>query len=259
MNQAPSPWAWVRRALAVAVLLMLAGWAVALLGVFTLPWVGLVGGVAVLLVGGFWAARHIGGAGAGAALIGLIAAIGMSPEARYVWVARTAPVVELPSLSGWNPAGPDHALHVHELRHLRRLQVAAKERVGMGKNAFAIDQVVTPLFDARENRVVGFNCRTVRERRASRDGSWVLSRAALTGDSHPPCGGGARRAMAACAQAGLAVDEAAVSRVVEVFPSEQDLRQAYNLGPALGVPLGFLLLYAMLVVGFRRRGAGATG
>lgn len=217
----------------------------------------MLGGVVVLIVGGlYWGGRRIGGASLGAGLIGLIAAIGMAPETRFVWVARTAPIVALPSLSAWHPAGPDQALKVGELRQLGRLAITAKERLGMGKNASTIDQVVTPLFDARENRVVGFHCRIVRERRASHDGNWVLSRAALDGDSHAPCRDGTRRAIDACAKAGLVVDEGADQRVVEVFRTEQDLRQAYNLGPAFDLPLGFLVLYTVLVVVFRQQGAG---
>lgn len=178
----------------------------------------------------------------------------MSTEARHVWVARQATIVELPGLSAWDPAGGAQALHVGDLRHLRRHETWASERLGMGKNANTVTQVATPLFDARENRVVGFHCRSGQDQHRSRDGGWVLSLAAMSGVSQAPCRAGTRRAAEACVKAGLVVEEGARQRVVEVFRSEQDLRRSNNLGPAFGVPLGFLFLYTVLVVVFRQRG-----
>jgi hypothetical protein len=255
MSQPLTPWRWVGRALATGMGLTLAGWLAGLLGALWAPWLGMVvGALGVLFGGGAWSSSRIGGTGFAAGLIGLIAAIGLSLEGHHAVVARTAPIAEFAGLSAWDPRGEAIALHVGELRHLRKHEAWASQRRGSGKNASTVSTVVTPLFDPAEQRVVGFHCVSSSSARRS-NGRWALSSAAWHGGGPVECGAGTKLALASCAKAKVAVAEGATERFVEVFASEEELRGAHELHKAIGLPLGFLFFYALLVVIFRRRGA----
>ncbi len=255
MSEPLTPWRWVGRALAIGMGLTLAGWLAGLLGALWAPWLGMVtGALGVLFGGGAWSASRIGGTGFGAGFIGLIAAIGLSIQGHHAVVAGTAPIVEFAGLSAWDPRGEAVALHVGELRHLRKHEAWASQRRGSGKNASTVSTVVTPLFDPAEQRVVGFHCASHNRVRRS-NGRWALSSAAWDGSGPVECGAGIKLALASCAQANIAVAEGATERFVEVFASEEELRGAHELNKAIGIPLGFLFFYALLVVIFRRRGA----
>jgi hypothetical protein len=253
-----SPFAWVRRALAIGALLVILGWVVGLAGAVSRPWIGMILGALGLFLGGSaWAASRIGGAGVGAGLIGFIAALGMALEGHHALVARNAAIVEQPSLSSWDPSSDIIALHVGELRHLRKQEAWARVRRGSGKTASTSSVIVTPLFDPAVQRVVGFHCRGM-EAPSRRDGAWVLSSAAWSGSGPVECGSGLTLAIAKCEKAGIAIAEGAAQRMVEVFATEGELRQAHKLRMAVTMPLAFLLLYAVLVVCFRRQGAASV-
>lgn len=255
MSEPLTPWRWVGRALAIGMGLTLAGWLAGMLSALWAPWLGMVtGALVVLFGGGAWSASRIGGTGFGAGFIGLIAAIGLSMEGHHAVVAGTAPIVEFAGLSAWDPRGEAVALHVGELHHLRKHEAWASQRRGSGKNASTVSTVVTPLFDPAEQRVVGFHCASHNRVRRS-NGRWALSSAAWDGSGPVECGAGIKLALASCAQANIAVGEGATERFVEVFASEEELRGAHELHKAIGIPLGFLFFYALLVVIFRRRGA----
>ena len=253
-----SPWRWVGRALATGMALTVAGWTVGLLGALWAPWAGMVvGALAVLFGGGVWSMPRIGGTGFGAGFVGFVAAIGASLEGHHAVVAGTAPIVELAGLSAWDPRDEAVALHVGELHHLRKYESWASQRRGSGKNASTVSTVVTPLFDPAEQRLVGFHCASPSALRRS-NGRWALSSAAWHGSGPVECGAGTKLALARCAEAKVAVAAGAAERFVEVFASEQELRQAHELHKAVGIPIGFLAFYALLVVAFRRWGAASV-
>ncbi|MBI5610532.1 MAG: hypothetical protein HY902_16770 [Deltaproteobacteria bacterium] len=255
MSTPASPWPWVGRALATAALLVVLGWAVGVLGALTQPWLAiLLGAVGIFLGGGAWAASRLGSAGVAAAFIGFIAAHAMALEGRHAVVARSAAVVELAGLSAWEPRGGAVALHVGELKHLFAQQTWYSKRTGTGKTASSVSLAVTPLYDPAEQRVVGFHCASPREPRRG-DGRWVLATAEWQAGATGGCSAGVQVAAAKCAQAKLAVAEGSERRLVEVFASEAELRGAHRLDQAVGIPLGFLVFYAALVVIFRRKGA----
>lgn len=255
MSEPLTPWRWVGRALAIGMGLTLAGWLAGMLGALWAPWLGMVtGALVVLFGGGAWSASRIGGTGFGAGFIGLIAAIGLSMEGHHAVVAGTAPIVEFAGLSAWDPRGEAIALHVGELRHLRKHEAWASQRHGSGKNARTVSTLVTPLFDPAEQRVVGFHCASHNRVRRS-NGRWALSTEAWDGSGPVNCSAGIKLALASCAQAKIAVAQGATERFVEVFASEEELRGAHELHKAIGIPMGFLMFYALMVVIFRRRGA----
>ncbi len=258
MDSPLTPWQWVRRALGTATLLLLAGWAAGLAGVLTSGWVGwLLGGAGVGLGGSAWAVSRIGGAGLGAGLIGLVAAIGMNIEGQHAMAAARATIVELPSLSLWDPRSDIVALRTGELRHLRQLESWGSHRSGSGKNAHTSTHVVTPVFDDREKRVVGFHCRGANGRRGQ-NGAWVLSSAHWHGASAVECPQGLRLSIQKCAEAKLVVADGADRRFVEVFATEAELRGAHDLRQAAAIPMTFLLVYTVLVLLFRRHGPGSV-
>jgi len=247
--------AWVRRALAIGVLFVILGWVVGLAGAFSRPWVGMIlGAIGLFLGGSAWATSRIGGAGVGAGLIGFIAALAMALEGHHALVARHAAIVDLPSLASWDPRSDIIALHVGELRHLRQHEAWARVRRGSGKNASTHSISVTPLFDPAAQRVVGFHCRS-RPGPSRKDGAWVLSSAAWAGSGPIDCEPGLTLAIAKCHKAGAAIAEGAAQRMVEVFATEAELRQAHNLRMVVTIPVAFLLLYAVLVLCFARKGA----
>ncbi len=253
-----TPFAWVRRALAIGALFVILGWAVGLAGALSRPWIGMILGALGLFLGGSaWAASRIGGAGVGAGLIGFIAALGMALEGHHALVAARAAIVEQPSLSSWDPRGDIIALRVGELRHLRNQEGWARVRRGSGKTASTTSMIVTPLFDPAVQKVVGFHCRGT-EAPPRKNGAWVLSSEAWTGSGPVECGPGLTLAIAKCQKAGIAIAAGAEQRMVEVFATEADLRHAHNLRMAVTIPLAFLLLYAVLLVCFRRRGAASV-
>lgn len=255
MTDQLQPWVWVRRALALALLFMLAGWALGVVGALTSPWVGWVGGaIGLVLLGGGWAVSRIGGAGLAASLIGLVAAGGTSIEGHHARVAITAPIAELPSLAAWDPQGPVIAAHVAELSLLTKLAGHASVRSGSGKNATTTRQIATPLLDEALGQVVGFHCRSANgERRQG--GRWVLSSETWAGSGPMTCAPAVKLALQACASRQIAVAPGAEARFVEVFASESDLRAAYNLAAVVGVPLLLFVLYLVFVVLLRKRGA----
>lgn len=258
MTTTLSPWAWVRRALFVGAALTCAGVLAGGLGALVRPWLGmLLGGVGVALGGAAWATSRIGGAGVGAAFVGLVTSLGLSLEGWHAHLSARAAIVERPSLSSWDPRGEDVALHVGELRHLRELESWAQERRGSGKNARSVSTRVTPLFDPAEQRVVGFHCRTSTEV-PRQNGRWVLSSAAWHGNGPMECGAGVALALAKCAKAGLPVADGARERFVEVFPTEAALRSAHDLQNGVCIPLTFFFAYGVLVVLFRRQGAASV-
>jgi hypothetical protein len=252
-----SPWAWAAAAIRDAIVLALFGVAAGVVGVFTSQVVGmLLGGVVVCIGGAIWAVPRIGTAGLGAALIGLVASIGVTIEGHRARIAQTAEVVELDSLSAWDPDEGVIALHTRPVQHLRDLESWVTWRSGSGKNATTSTEVVTPLFDATEQRVVGFHCRPDYGPRQD-DGGWMLSTSAWSG-TETTCTRGVAEALQRCSAAGLPVDPGAAGRLVEVFASEDDLRGAANLHALWAVPTGFLVLYSALVILFRARGAASV-
>jgi hypothetical protein len=252
---ARSPLAWVRRALAIGALFVVLGWAIGLAGAVSRPWVGMILGALGLFLGGSaWATSRIGGAGVGAGLIGFIAALGMALEGHHALVATRAAIIEQPSLASWDPRSDIIALHVGELRHLRKQEAWARVRRGSGKSASTTSLIVTPLFDPALQRVVGFHCRGT-QGPPRKDGAWVLSSAAWNGSGPVECEPGLTMAIAKCQGAGIAIAEGAAQRSVEVFATEGELRQAHQLRMVVTIPMAFLLLYAVLVLCFARKGA----
>ena len=257
MREPLEPWAWVRRAAATALLLIVIGWLVGLTGTFTPPAIGwIIGAIGLFLVGGGWADSRIGGAGIAAGLIGCVAAGGMAIEAHHFTVSTTARIADLPSLSVWDPDGPITAARVAELEALRDQRTWVRVRNGQGKTATTNVQVVTPLRDTASGEVVGFHCRG--EKGTERgDGSWVLSTAAWSGEGTVSCTRGVDLATQACAEAGIPVNAGASTRFVEVFATKADLRTAYDLRAAVGIPLFLFAIYLGFVVAMRERGANA--
>ena len=252
------PWAWVRRSALVAALLMVAGWLVGLTGTFVPPAVAwFIGAVGLFLGGGGWAVSRIGGAGVAAGLIGCVAAGGMAIEVHHFIAATTARIADLPSLAAWDPDGPVTAAHVAELEALTEQRKWARVRSGQGKTATTNVQVVTPLRDTASGEVVGFHCRGDNGDERG-DGSWVLSTAAWTGDGAVSCTRGVELATRACAEARIPVNEGAAARLVEVFATEAELRTAYDLRAAFGIPMGLFAVYLAFVVAMRERGASAS-
>lgn len=236
---------------------MVIGWLVGVTGSFTSPALAwFVGAVGLFLGGGAWAVSRIGGAGLAAGLIGCVAAGGMAIEAHHFTVATTARIVDLPSLSAWDPDGPVTAARVAELQGLHDQQRSARVRSGSGKNATTDVQVATPLLDTTSGVVVGFHCRGEKGDDPG-DGSWVLSTSAWEGTGAIGCVSAVRLATQSCADAGIPVDEGASSRFVEVFATRAQLRTAYDLRAAIGVPLILFAVYLALVVAMRDRGANA--
>lgn len=253
-----SPFAWVRRALAIGALFVILGWVVGFAGALSRPWVGLIlGALGIFLGGSAWAASRIGGAGVGAGLIGFIASLGMALEGHRALVAANAAIVEQSSLSDWDPRSDIIALRVGELRHLRHQEGWARLQRGSGKSASTTRMIVTPLFDPAVQQVVGFHCRSM-QAPPRKNGAWVLSSEAWTGSGPVECGPGLALAIAKCQSAGIAIAEGAAKRTVEVFATEAELRQAHSLRMAVTIPLAFLLLYSALVVCFCRRGAASV-
>lgn len=258
MTEPLQPWAWVRRAVLTALLLMAIGWLLGLSGAVTGPWVGwLLGAIGLFLGGGAWAVSRIGGAGLAAGLIGCVAAGGMAIEAHHFVVATTARIADLPSLAAWDPEGPVVAARVAELEALIDQRTWTRVRSGQGKTATTNVQVVTPLRDTASGDVVGFHCRGEKGDERG-DGSWVLSSAAWSGGGTVECGRGVDLATRACADAGIPVNEGAAARFVEVFATKADLRSAYDLRAAIGIPLFLFSIYLIAVVAMRERGANAS-
>ncbi len=257
MSQPLQPWTWVRRAALTALLLMVIGWLVGLLGTLTSPAVGwIIGAIVLFLAGGGWAGSRIGAAGVAAGLIGLIAAGGMATEAHHFTVATTARIVDLPSLAAWDPVGPVTAARVAELQVLDDQQRWIRVRHGQGRTATTDVEVATPLLDTPTGEVVGFHCRGENGPQRG-DGSWVLSTAVWEGTGPVGCASAVRLATQACAEAGIPVAAGAQSRFVEVFGTKAELRSAYDLRAAVGVPLVLFGVYLAFVVVMRERGANA--
>ena len=257
-QSALSPLAWVRRALSIGALFVIVGWLVGLAGALSRPWVGMIlGALGLFLFGSAWATSRIGGAGVGAGLIGFIASLGMALEGHHALVAASAVIVEQPSLASWDPRSDIVALHVGKLRHLRSQEGWARVRRGSGKSASSTSMSVIPLFDPALQQVVGFHCRSM-PGPSRQDGTWVLSSAAWAGSGPVECGPGLSLAVAKCHKAGIAIEEGAAARMVEVFSTEAELRQAHNLRMVAVIPLSFLLLYSLLVICFCRRGAASV-
>lgn len=258
MTEPLQPWVWVRRAAVTALLLMVIGWLIGLLGTFVSPRLGFfLGAVGLFLGGGAWAVGRIGEAGLAAGLIGCVAAGGMAIESHHFTAATTARIADLPSLAVWDPDGPVTAAHVAELEVLRDQQRQVRVRNGQGKTATTNVQVVTPLRDTASGEVVGFHCRGEKGDERG-DGNWVLSTAAWTGEETPDCARGVALATQACADAGIPVNPGAASRFVEVFATKAELRTAYDLKAAVIVPLSLFAIYLIVVVVMRERGASSS-
>lgn len=253
-----SPFAWVRRALAIGALFVILGWVIGLVGAVSRPWIGMIlGALGLFLAGSAWATSHIGGAGVAAGLVGFIATLGMALEGHHGLVAARATIVEQPSLSDWDPRSDIIALRVGELRHLHNQEGRASLRRGSGKTASTTSMIVTPLFDPAVRRVVGFHCRSMQEP-SRQNGAWVLSSEAWSGSGPVECGPGLTLAISKCQKAGIAIAEGAAQRMVEVFATEAALRQAHDVRKAVTMPLAFLVLYSVLVLCFRRQGAASV-
>lgn len=258
-NQPSEPWLWVRRAATTALVLIVIGWVVGLTGTLITPRFGwFVGAVGLFLIGGGWAVSRVGAAGVAAGLMGCIAAGGMAVESHHLIVAGTAKVIDLPSLAAWEPDSDVIAAHVPQLRALRAQQATARVRSGSGKTATTNIQVVTPLLDSASGEVAGFHC-TGDKGSQRGDGSYVLSTAAWSGDGPPNCIVAVDLATKACEQAGIRVDPGAQTRFVEVFADRADLRSAYDLRVAVGIPLLLFVLYLAVVVAMREKGASRKG
>lgn len=258
-NARLSPWAWVRRALAVAVQLIVVGW---LLGAAVGMWSPIVGRVlatiCVGLGGTAWAVGQIGGAGLFAGLMGLLAVVGMSIEAGHAQVVRNVDTVELSSLADWQPGGPVLAAHVGYLEHLQHLEVGFRHWQGSGKTRSSVYEVATPLLDRARGSVVGFHCHSDTDRNGG-GGEWVISSAVWTGASSGSCRHSIALARQNAQDHGHDVAEGADARVVEVFGSEAELRAGHELDKAFGIPIAFfLVLYAPAVLFLRRRGAASV-
>jgi hypothetical protein len=253
-----TPWAWVGRALASALILVCAGAAVGAIGAFTLPSIGMVlGAIFVCLGGAAWSVPRIGGAGLGAAFVGLTAAIGVTLEGHHAVVAQTAVVVEVPSLSAWDPRSDVVAVRVPSLVHLVEHEASVSYRVRSGKNTTTNHEIVVPLLDPSEQRVVGFHCRSRQDPRR-RDGGWALASPAWNGEPDMDCARGVEAAVNGLAAAGVAVAPGAEARLVEVFASEHELRNAADLEMMWRIPTGFFAIYAVLVAVYRKRGASSV-
>lgn len=258
MKDVSEPWVWVRRAAMTALVLIVIGWVIGLTGAAITPRFGwLVGAIGVFLAGGGWAVSRIGGAGVAAGFMGLIAAGGMAVESHHFVVATTARVVDLPSLMAWDPGGEIVAAHVPELSVLREQQARARVRSGSGKTATTNIQVVTPLLDSTSGDVVGFHCGGDKGPDPE-DGSWVLSTAAWSGGGPVDCAVAVALAVQSCERAGIRIDGGAQTRFVEVFSSESDLRTAYDLRAAVGIPLFLFTVYLAVVIAMREKWSRRT-
>lgn len=258
MSEPLSPWRWVGRALGTGALLLAIGWLVGGIGAFTSPPIAtVIAAIGLFLVGSAWASSRVGGAGLGAGLIAFIAAGMMAFEGHHAFVAATAPIVEQASLSSWDPRGGIIALHVNELRLLRAHEAWATARSGSGKSATSTSQVVTPLWDAVEGRVVGFHCRAQQGDRRS-GGGFVLSSAAWADAGEITCAPALALSVAKCREAGVPIAPGSEARFVEPFATEAELRAAHRLPAVAGVPLGLFALYLLLAIVFRERGAASV-
>jgi hypothetical protein len=246
-----TPWRWAWRALGTALVLIIAGWLVGgLLGLWSpIVTMGLYATVS-LLVAAPWAVGRIGGAGLGAALLGLIAALGAGLEGHHAFVASRAAVVALPSLASWKPESGVVAMQVPALQHRWKLKASLSTRVSSGKGTRQVNQTAVPLAEA-DGRVVGFFCGT----EGSADGTYALSLEAWLGSSPELCGAVIERAMKGLVEAGVPIEPGAKARVVSVFASEAALRKAHRLDLAFVVPMWMFVVYAVFVVLFRKAGA----
>lgn len=249
-----TPWAWVGKALSTVLVLMTAGWAIGGgLGVIH-PMIGLpVGAIATALVGAAWAATRIGGAGLGAALIGLIASVGAAIEGHHWWVAQRAAIVPVTSLTTWNPDSDVVAMQVSTVVvHERTSAATTSTRVRSGKGTRSVSQTATPL--SEHGVVTAFFCGDER----GIDGTFALSVARWHGTAPELCDSAIAKSIEKLEAAGRHVDRGAKTRVVHVFDSEASLRGAHRLSLVFVMPLVMATFYAVLVVLFRARGAASV-
>lgn len=243
-----TPWGWFRRALTTALALTAIGWLVGGgLGLLH-PLLGVpLGAISTALIGAGWAVGRIGGAGLGAALIGLITAVGAGIEGHHAYVVSTADVTPLESLSFWQPGGAVVAMQVSRpLWHERMAKAYVSARVRSGKGTRSVSQVAVPLIEP-DGTVVGFHC----GEGGLTDGTYALSLVAWNGSELELC----ESAIGASVEKlGRPVTADARRRVVRVFSSEQALRSAHDLRMVLTVPGALFIVYTLFAALFRRRG-----
>lgn len=231
----------------------MSGWLVGgLLGLWSPLASMAVSAIALLLVGAPWAVSRIGGAGLGAALLGLTAAIGAGIEAHRAFVAIGAEVVGLPSLSALSHESGVVAVRVPRLHHRWALGASLSRTVRFGKNTRHVAQTAVPLAED-DGRVVGFSCGA----EGSVDGAYALSLEAWLGSAPELCPEVIARSTGRVVEAGLPIAPGASQRVVRVFDSEAGLRGAHRLDLALAIPGAMFVVYAALVVLLRKHGGGA--
>lgn len=243
-------WRWAGRALGTALVLIVGGWLVGgPLGLWS-PLVSMgVSATVSLLFAAPWAVGRIGGAGLGAALLGLIAALGAGIEGHHAFVATRAQVVPLPSLASWKPESEVVAMQVPSLHHLWKLKGSLTKTVRSGKGTRRVSQTAVPLAE-NDGRVVGFFCGS----EGSVDGSYALSLDAWLGRNPELCDEVVARSMKLVVEAGSTVEVGAKDRIVQVFSSETQLHAAHRLDLAIATPLWMFGVYAALVVLLRKRG-----
>jgi hypothetical protein len=152
-----TPWQWVRRALATALILVFCAMVLGGgLGALNASLGLVVGGGLVMLAGAAWAVGRIGGAGLGAALVAGTAGLGMAIEVHHFRVVR-GDLVEVSSLEKWTP-GMGSVLHVRRrLTHVSQWRADASRTSTSGKSSTSIQRrAAVPLVEDADGPIVGF-------------------------------------------------------------------------------------------------------
>lgn len=230
-------------ALIPAVVLMVVGSLTGLLGGQLQPWVGALGGVAlVFLVGAPWAVRRVGAMGLGAAALGAIGACAFAIEGRHARVAL-AEVDALTSFTQWDLTR-SAAVSVPRVR-AKGAWAAHFQTVQRTKfSTRRIQRTATPLID-QSGRVVAVNCRRTTEPLLD-EGTVFVAVERYEGEVPDGCREAVRAAQQLVAHAGGVVDDDAFERVVRVYADVAALREDHQLASVTWAAAGAPLVLAFL-------------
>ncbi len=211
-------------------------------------WTGLFAGVVVAGVGGaIWGISKLGVAGMGCSLAGAAAAVIASAEARHAYVAMTADVVPMPSLTAWDPASAVGAMEVAPLEPGTRFRWTEMRTSGSGKSRGTVTETATPWLE--NGVVVGFACG--RPNDANEGGRYALAFERWEGDLSDMCTSAVSSSEKLARQAGAEVRPLAAKRIVRVFATEAALRRAHDLGLAVRAPAVLLGVFWLTFVALR--------
>ena len=246
-------WRRVGKAVALGALATVVGAVVgAPLGALSMPACGVVAVVVFFLGVGGWGVSHVGGAAIGAGLLGCIACVGSGIEVPRWWRLTHLAVAEVSSLRARETIDDNTVLRVPGLEHDVALRATARWTLRIGKTNESYTQSATPLVEGAERVVVGFVCDDGARAGPSK-GAWLLPMTAWGGDASPGCERPIALVVEQLATAHRTLDPLATKRVFLAFPNEAALRGAASPNTVVRATSVLWLLYALVVVGFRRR------